>query len=223
MKKSNNSSKVYVVLTRLSIIILFVYLIVTLNYFLKSQDLVNTYEAKIRETLHQLSILSNSSSLQVKDSINNKTINLIKDDSGLITKFQSSQSEFHVVTYASHGGRDDRFCRAIESALRHDIDLIILGWGVPWKGLSQKLDAAYTFASSIGKHDIMMFTDAFDVMFTERKDVMLQKYLEINAEILFAGECGCWPHIMENGGADCFDRYPLAPTPYRYLDRKSVV
>lgn len=35
----------------------------------------------------------------------------------------------HAVTYASHGGRDDRFCRAIESAVRHEVDLIILGWG----------------------------------------------------------------------------------------------
>jgi hypothetical protein len=35
----------------------------------------------------------------------------------------------HAVTYASHGGKDDRFCRAIESAVRHEVDLIILGWG----------------------------------------------------------------------------------------------
>ena len=35
----------------------------------------------------------------------------------------------HAVTYASHGGRDDRFCRAIESAVRHEVDLVILGWG----------------------------------------------------------------------------------------------
>jgi hypothetical protein len=36
----------------------------------------------------------------------------------------------HAVTYASHGGKDDRFCRAIESAVRHEVDLIILGWGM---------------------------------------------------------------------------------------------
>jgi hypothetical protein len=28
----------------------------------------------------------------------------------------------HAVTYASHAGRDDRFCRAVESALRHKGD-----------------------------------------------------------------------------------------------------
>jgi hypothetical protein len=35
----------------------------------------------------------------------------------------------HAVTYATHGGRDDRFCRAVESAIRNDYDLVILGWG----------------------------------------------------------------------------------------------
>jgi hypothetical protein len=38
-------------------------------------------------------------------------------------------ASLHAVTYASHGGRDDRFCRALESAVRHEVDLIILGWG----------------------------------------------------------------------------------------------
>ena len=28
-------------------------------------------------------------------------------------------TRLHAVTYASHAGRDDRFCRAVESALRH--------------------------------------------------------------------------------------------------------
>ena len=41
----------------------------------------------------------------------------------------STAPNLYAVTYASHGGRDDRFCRAIESAIRHEVDLIILGWG----------------------------------------------------------------------------------------------
>lgn len=33
----------------------------------------------------------------------------------------------------------DRFCRSLESALRHDVPLRVLGWGVPWEGLAQKV------------------------------------------------------------------------------------
>ena len=46
------------------------------------------------------------------------------------------------LTYASHPGRDDRFCRSLESAIRNGLDLRVLGWGVKWEGLSQKLGAA---------------------------------------------------------------------------------
>jgi hypothetical protein len=126
--------------------------------------------------------------------------------------------QLHAVTYASHGGRDDRFCRAVESAIRHEIPLIILGWGVKWTGLSQKLDAAMRFASELPPDDIIMFTDAFDVMFTNSPSQILTEYSALNGDIIFAGECGCWPHVTIDHGKPCFDSYPPSPTPYRYLN-----
>jgi hypothetical protein len=125
--------------------------------------------------------------------------------------------KLHTVTYASHHGRDDRFCRAVESAVRNGYDLVILGFKVPWKGLAQKLDAAYKFALSIPDDDLMLFTDAFDVLYTDSSDKIVKIFMERNYKILFAGECGCWPHIVEDKQA-CFKGYPEAPTPYRYLN-----
>ena len=76
-----------------------------------------------------------------------------------------TNNSLHTVTYASHGGRDDRFCRTVESAIREGHDLVILGWGEKWKGLSQKLSAAYDYALSLPPQDVILFTDAFDVLF----------------------------------------------------------
>lgn len=129
-----------------------------------------------------------------------------------------TNGKLHAVTYASHGGRDDRFCRALESAIRHDYDLVILGWGVKWKGLSQKLEAAQSYAASINANDLMLFTDAFDVLFAERPIVVQTEFEKLKADIVFSGECGCWPHVMEKKGRPCFEAYPKAPTPYRYLN-----
>jgi len=126
--------------------------------------------------------------------------------------------KLHIVTYASHGGRDDRFCRAVESAYHHSIELTILGWGVKWTGLSQKLYAAYNYAKSIPPTDIIMFVDAFDVMFAGSPEYILEQFRASSKTILFAAECGCWPQIMENRGHDCFHAYPPSPTPYRYLN-----
>ena len=126
-------------------------------------------------------------------------------------------SRLHTVTYASHGGRDARFCRAVESSIRHEFDLVILGWGVPWKGLSQKLEAAHAYAASLPESDVILFTDAFDVMFTGYPSDILSTFLAEKAPIIFSAECGCWPHVIEDVNV-CLHKYPISPTPYRFLN-----
>lgn len=129
----------------------------------------------------------------------------------------STIGQLHFVTYASHRGRDDRFCRAIESAVRHKIDLVLLGWNVPWRGLSQKLEAAHAYASSLPQEDIILFTDAFDVIFTSSSVNISNIFTTMKSDLVFSAECGCWPHVAENREA-CFRDYPISPTPYRYLN-----
>jgi hypothetical protein len=101
--------------------------------------------------------------------------------------------------------------------MRNNYELVILGWQVPWKGLAQKLDAAYKYAESIPDDDLMLFTDAFDVLYTDSADRIVQIFQQRKYKILFAGECGCWPHIVEDRKV-CFEGYPKSPTPYRYLN-----
>lgn len=130
--------------------------------------------------------------------------------------------KLHAVTYASHGGRDDRFCRAVHSAIMYNYDLIILGWGVKWTGLAQKLEAAYAFSKSLPPRDIIMFTDAFDVLFQNDPATIQQAFHDLNSTLVFSAECGCWPHIMENKDI-CLKKYPSSPTPYRYLNSGSWI
>ena len=124
----------------------------------------------------------------------------------------------HTVTYASHGGKDDRFCRGVESSIRNGHALVVLGWGSKWRGLSQKLEAAHAYAAALPPQDVILFCDAFDVLYVDNPGKILTRLDAMNATILFSAECGCWPHIMENHGRACFDNYPLSPTPYRYLN-----
>lgn len=135
-------------------------------------DVANQY---IQNGESNLNINANKPSQSIPDKTSDKLL-------------QSSLSSVHAVTYASHGGSDDRFCRAVESAVRHDVKLIILGWGVKWIGLSQKLEAAHGFAASIPPNDIILFTDAFDVMFTNTPDHILAEFTKENSDIIFAGE-----------------------------------
>ena len=41
------------------------------------------------------------------------------------------QPKLHMVTFATHGGKDDRFCRAIESSIMNNVNITILGTNKP--------------------------------------------------------------------------------------------
>jgi hypothetical protein len=202
---------------RVAGLLLLFYIFLSVYYTSITRKLIEKNENKVHEISQLLKNAATSDSSVVKSDIPQLIPQHIKENLDT-PDLKHDASRFHAVTYASHGGRDDRFCRAIESSLRHNVNLIILGWGVPWQGLSQKLDAAHNFASSLPASDIMLFTDAFDVMFTDGPENLLKNYVTLNADIVFAGECGCWPHIMENKGIECFSKYPSSPTPYRYLN-----
>lgn len=187
---------------------------------IKEPLLLTENNPNLRSTLPSSSSVSSTSTSPPISFLDTISINDFEKDTNNNNNNNNKQNEqnLHAVTYASHGGRDDRFCRAVESAIRHDIHLIILGWGVKWTGLAQKLDAAMLYASRIPKDDIIMFTDAFDVMFTNTPSHILEEYNKMNSNLIFAGECGCWPHVIMDHGKACFEGYPQAPTPYRYLN-----
>ena len=135
----------------------------------------------------------------------------------LNTPFDCS-SGLLAVTYASHGGSDDRFCRSLISAARHSVDLRVLGWQQPWRGLTQKLTAMLDFLRRVRDPNCtVMFNDAFDVIYSRDVQSLLTAYRSMRTDVVFSGECGCWPQIMR-GRAACFDLYPKSPTPLRYLN-----
>ena len=129
------------------------------------------------------------------------------------------------VTYASHGGRDDRFCRAVESAIRNQVPWEVLGWGIKWEGLSQKLQASLDYVRGLDPNCILLFSDAFDILFAEGLSAIKAKFEKTGAKLLFAGECGCWPQVVQDQqrgykkkGHICNDLYPASPTPYKFLN-----
>jgi hypothetical protein len=124
------------------------------------------------------------------------------------------------MTYATHGGKDDRFCRAVESAVQHKVPLRILGWGEKWRGLTQKFEGALETLKTLPDSCTVVFTDAYDVLYTSDLESIKREHEAMGAPVLFAGECGCWPQITRDRGKGdvCLNEYPTAPTPYRFLN-----
>ena len=125
------------------------------------------------------------------------------------------------LTYATHQGKDDRFCRALESAIQHKVDLRVLGWGKPWTGLTQKLTGSLDFLRKLPESCVVVFTDAFDVLYADDLFGIKKKFDEqVNKNVLFAGECGCWPQITRDKGKGdvCLHDYPDNGSKYKYLN-----
>ena len=123
------------------------------------------------------------------------------------------------LTYATHRGRDDRFCRMIESAVRFKVPVQVLGWGQEWVGLWQKLQGALGAVSKLPKDCIVLFTDGFDVMFMNSLEHIKAEFEKLDKPLIFSGECGCWPLVL-NGPEACHSEYPPKPSKnsYRYLN-----
>ena len=50
---------------------------------------------------------------------------------------------------------------------------------------------------------IIMFSDAFDVLFADNLVNIRDKFLASRKKLLFAGECGCWPQVTTDNTRVC--------------------
>ena len=122
-----------------------------------------------------------------------------------------------VVTYASHPGSDDKFCRSQRSCALTGVRRHVLGWRKPWNGLTTKLSGTYAAIRKLPAECVVVFTDAYDVLFTQPISTIVARYRALGHALVFSAECGCWPQVLTAPGA-CSTSYPISPTPYRFLN-----
>lgn len=73
--------------------------------------------------------------------------------------------ELRIATVASTPRPELR--RLIASARRLGYDIKILGLNEPWRGLGSKIELVQEYAATLDANDILMFVDAYDVLFLE--------------------------------------------------------
>lgn len=68
-------------------------------------------------------------------------------------------------TYANIRGKDDKFCRFLESVVQNDIEMTVLNWGGQHKGNGNKLVFTRKMLKTLDPCDTFIFSDAFDVLY----------------------------------------------------------
>jgi len=133
---------------------------------------------------------------------------------------------FRVFTYASHAGRDDKFCRSTRSAILSGVNVHVLGWGLPWIGLQNKTKGLLDLLVLAEKEDpecVIVFLDAYDTLYSAApgesfSNAVVRKYEEIvratGKHVVYSGECNCWPRMPECHNRE---RFP-GETPTRFLN-----
>ncbi|CAO1438406.1 unnamed protein product [Diamesa hyperborea] len=96
----------------------------------------------------------------------------------------------------------DGYVRYIRSAEHYGLSITTLGLGKPWKGGDMNFpgggykvnllkDALKPYKGD--ENRIVMFTDSYDVIFLSSWDVIIQKFKDSKAKVLFGAENFCWP------------------------------
>ena len=76
-----------------------------------------------------------------------------------------------------------------------------LGSAITWQGGDmeagpggmQKLNLLRKHLTKLKAHDVVLFTDAYDVLYLGNKEVITRRYLDMKVDIVFAAEKVCWP------------------------------
>ena len=89
----------------------------------------------------------------------------------------------NIITVATH---DEAYLSAYEqSCKKHALCLKILGWNELWRGLTWRFYLMKEFLKDMPDDEIIIFTDAYDVICLENSDEIKRKFVLFNKPIVF--------------------------------------
>lgn len=122
---------------------------------------------------------------------------------------------FHICTIASD--KTQGLKQLLISCKVHGITLDILGMGLPYRGNGQKLNYMKEYIKAMPDNDIVLYVDAYDILFLTDKKTILKKFLKMKSSFVISAERNCFPF---RGLAN---KYPESPTPFRYINSGSFM
>ncbi|XP_066261630.1 procollagen-lysine,2-oxoglutarate 5-dioxygenase [Euwallacea similis] len=129
------------------------------------------------------------------------------------------QNDILVFTVATN--ETDGYQRYIDSAKRFGIEPIILGKGEKWKGGDMRrpgggwkinLLKAALRQYKLDDEKIVLFTDAYDVIFLGQLGEIVRRFKALGARVLFGAEPYCWPNV------ELAPQYPEITKGQRFLN-----
>lgn len=133
-----------------------------------------------------------------------------------------SKETSDVLVYTVATEQTNGFDRYLDSASEFNIQPKVLGYGLEWKGGQVKSHPGGGWKLKLLKkaleplaeesNKLVLFTDAYDVIFLGKLDEIVRRFQKTGARILFGAEPYCWPDAtLEN-------KYPEVAEGKRFLN-----
>ena len=93
-----------------------------------------------------------------------------------------------------------QFVDMMTSANKFGIYPVNLGNNVDWEGTDMvgpggghKVNLLREYIKDLPDHDVVLFTDAYDVLYNDDLETITRRYIGYNKKIVFSAEAQCWP------------------------------
>ena len=121
----------------------------------------------------------------------------------------------HICTVASSKAQGLK--QLLRSCERHGITIDVLGMDLPYNGNSHKLLYVQEYLNNFPPEDLVLFVDAYDVLFMSNAETIRNKFLNMNVPFLISAERGCFPFPR------LAKHFPPGPSSFRYLNSGSYI
>jgi len=134
---------------------------------------------------------------------------------------EDRRMNIHVVTI---GTDESKMQKLYSSAENKGISINNWGKGVEWRGSDmtgpgggQKINILKNRIEELPDTDVLLFTDAYDVFYSDNLETIKERYLDMGHKIIFSAETTCWPDPSIG------NQFPNVHTDYRYLNSGTFI
>jgi hypothetical protein len=111
----------------------------------------------------------------------------------------------HLITIATHS---EGYYNALKKSSKiNDYNLITLGWGKKWEGFIMKYKLLIEILDKYDDNDIIILIDAYDVIVTDNKNIVIEKFKKFNRPILLSKDGYTGNSIVNYIHDKIFDSY----------------
>lgn len=97
-----------------------------------------------------------------------------------------------IITYATHS--EGLFDELINN--EYKIPIIVLGYGEKWTGFMDKFKQTYNYIKNLEDNEIIIFLDGFDSYINQPKNIIKERFLKLNSNIILSEDCAPFGKII---------------------------